>query len=142
MKNDAKPGWIEYTAYNSRGIVHLGRFEYPKDGYKVGQEILIEKTCRYTETFLTDIVDSIETSYVFNGSPVYRVWTRFGSGGWLCPLVHISLYDSIVRSVPENEFLKAWNANRVSYESFEGERQAIYKNSQALGRALRNLDRR
>jgi hypothetical protein len=137
---DATPGWIEYTAYNSRGIVHLGRFEYPKDGYRVGQEILVEKTCKYTETFLTDIVESVEISYTFNDTPVYRVWTRYGSGGWLSPLVHVSLYDSIVKVVPENDFLKNWNAKRASLKAFEGERQAIDRRSQAFARRMRNLE--
>lgn len=107
-RENAKPGFHKYTGYNSRGTIHEGYFQYPKEGYKVGQEILIENHCAYTGTFLTDIIDKVEVSYYFNETPIYRCWVK-GGGGWLQPLVHTSLYDSIISSVPENNFLIKWN---------------------------------
>lgn len=109
-------GFYPYTGHNTRGIIHEGYFRNLREGeiYQHGQEVLYTRKCRFTNTFMTAIVDTAEVSYYLNERPVYRVWLKNKMGGILMPLIHSSTYDSIVeeaKKLPNNDqkWLDNWN---------------------------------
>lgn len=98
---------LEYTSIDSRGVVHEGRFIETNE-INVGDWILTHHQCSYTgANILTKVIDKKIAIY-FNGVPIYNYLVIDG-GAYKSNLKHVSIYDQIVRSVDEDEWLKENN---------------------------------
>lgn len=89
----------EYTAYDTRGLVHQGRFEViNSNDFKVGDYFLTHHYCKYTHVRVAQKVTDKRLAYTLNNVPINDLSVS-GGGSYKSNLKLISTYDQIVRQV-------------------------------------------
>jgi len=94
---------LRYTSDGYRDMVHEGIFEITDD-INIGDYILTHHVCRMSgERIMKKVIDK-KVAYYFQSedNPIYDLIVEGGSS-YKSNLKHVSVYDSLIRTIPRDE---------------------------------------